>query len=112
VRFMHASGPASYTVTGFTANNCSASATGSLDVMPAPTLSFNTFSITCGGLGSATVIASGGTGPFTFSWIPTSQTGSVAVNMFPGTHSVDVTDAGTGCLFHLTTHFAPLVPLT
>lgn len=104
--------PANYTLTGFTAQGCSATATGSLYLKPAPTLSFNTFSITCGSLGSATVNASGGTGPFTYSWIPTGQSGSVAVNMFPGTHTVNVFDTGTGCLFPLTNYFAPLIPLT
>lgn len=38
-----------------------------------------------GGSGSATVSASGGTGPYTYTWMPGTLTGSVQSNLTPGT---------------------------
>ncbi len=101
-----------YTVFGTSAQGCTASAQASLTVKPGVSLSFNTFTITCGNLGSATVSAAGTPGPFTYSWYPTSQTGSVATGLFPGTYTLQVLDASTGCVNTGTTFFAPLVPLT
>lgn len=103
--------PSSFSVVG-TASNCSSQATVFVAIKPTPTLSFNTFSITCGSLGSATVSASGGTGPFSYTWTPTGQTNSVATGLFPGTYTLTFLDAGTGCVFTPTTTFFPLVPLT
>lgn len=42
--------------------------------------------------GSATVTASGGTSPYTYSWMPVSQTSSIAINLAAGTYSCRVTD--------------------
>lgn len=55
----------------------------------------STNSISCASLGSATVQALVGTGPFSYSWFPAAQTGSVATGLFPGTYTVIVYDAGT-----------------
>jgi len=43
--------------------------------------------------GSATVTPVGGTGPYTYSWIPFGGTGSVATNLPPGTYTINSTDA-------------------
>ncbi|WP_317898583.1 gliding motility-associated C-terminal domain-containing protein [Aurantibacillus circumpalustris] len=101
-----------YTVIGTSIAGCTASVTKTVSIKPAPTLSFVTATITCGSLGSATVSASGTPGPFSYSWSPVTQTGSVAVGLYPGTHTIYVFDASTGCNFAPTTSFIPLIPLT
>ncbi|PBQ31428.1 hypothetical protein CNR22_06505 [Sphingobacteriaceae bacterium] len=101
-----------YTVIGTSVLGCTASASQTVTIKPVPTLSFNTSTITCGSLGSATVTASGTPGPFSFSWTPTSQIASVASNLYPGVYTVSVFDAGTNCTFAPTTTFNPLIPLT
>jgi large repetitive protein len=42
--------------------------------------------------GSARVIVSGGTAPYTYSWTPSTQTTSRANNLLPGTYTIRVTD--------------------
>ncbi len=61
------------------------------------TLTVNSTSIACNGnsTGSATVTVSGGTAPYTYSWMPSGGTGSVASSMSAGVYTVRVTDAGT-----------------
>ena len=105
-------GPQQFTINATDLSGCITSTTTDLAIKPAPLLSFNTFSITCGSLGSATVMASGGTGPFNYTWTPTGQTNSVATGLFPGTYTLTFLDVGTGCVFTPTTNFFPLVPLT
>jgi hypothetical protein len=59
--------------------------------------------VTCFGLnnGSASVIASGGTGPYTYVWNDgANQTGTTAVNLGVGVYVVTVTDIN-GCVFTL-----------
>ncbi|UKJ06770.1 MBG domain-containing protein [Solitalea lacus] len=46
--------------------------------------------------GSATVVASGGTAPYTYSWAPSGGTGATASALAAGTYSVTVTD-NIGC---------------
>jgi gliding motility-associated-like protein len=57
------------------------------------------FDVSCygGSDGAATASASGGTGPYSFSWdVDSAQTGKSAFGLSAGTHSVTVTDAN-GC---------------
>lgn len=103
--------PSVHSVTG-TSNGCSSSGSLSILAKPVPNISFNTFSITCASLGSATAVVSGGTGPFTFTWTPTNQNTAIASGLFPGTYTLQVYDQGTGCSFAPSTTFFPLVPLT
>jgi gliding motility-associated-like protein len=91
---------------------CVTTVTASVFLFQLPTLSFNTFSITCASLGSATVFASGGTGPFSYTWAPTLQTNSVAVNLSPGTYTLTVLDLGTSCTRTSGTTFNSLIPLS
>ncbi|AWA31310.1 hypothetical protein HYN48_15090 [Flavobacterium magnum] len=46
--------------------------------------------------GSATVVASGGTAPYTYSWSPSGGTAATASNLTAGTYTCTITDA-TGC---------------
>lgn len=104
--------PASYTVTGTSVNGCTASTTASVALKPVPSLSFLTASITCASLGSATVNATAGVGPYSYSWTPTAQTSNIAVNLYPGTYTLSVFDNGTGCTSLSNTTFNSLVPFT
>ena len=52
----------------------------------------------CGGsTGSATVVASGGTPPYTYLWNPSGQTTSTATGLSSGTYTVTVSDASSPC---------------
>ena len=100
-----------YTVSG-TMNGCSSEATAAIVVKPIPSLLYNTFSITCANLGSATVIPTGGIGPFTYTWLPVNQTGATVSGLNPNTYTVIVYDNATGCTTNTTTTFGSLIPLT
>jgi gliding motility-associated-like protein len=77
-----------------------------------PTTSVSSTSITCASLGSATVSAGGGTGPYTYTWLPVNQSSSVATGLSPGTYSMLVFDAGLNCVVSNTVSFSSLIPLT
>lgn len=64
-----------------------------------------------GGNGAASISASGGTAPFTYSWNPTSQTTSTATGLTAGVYSVTVTDAA-GCSGTQTISITQPAPLT
>lgn len=69
---------------------------GVLGNILAPTLASNTDSVSCFGLadGEATVVVSGGTAPFTYSWNdPSTQSTETATNLSAGTYEVTVTDS-------------------
>jgi len=101
-----------YSINALSGFGCASNGTCLVNVLPAPTLSFTTYSITCGNLGSATVSPSAGIGPFTYTWMPSGQNGSIANNLNPGTYTLSVFDLGTGCTTQSITLFLPLVPLT
>jgi gliding motility-associated-like protein len=65
---------------------------GSLTVAPSQT------NLTCNGgnNGSATVVPSGGTSPYTYSWSPSGGNGSTASGLAAGTYTCTITDAN-GC---------------
>lgn len=48
----------------------------------------------CGSLQSASANVSGGIGPFTYSWIPSGQTGQTATGLASGMHTLVVQDSG------------------
>jgi gliding motility-associated-like protein len=77
-----------------------------------PCISVQSHSITCANLGSATVQAVGGLGPFSYTWMPTNQTSSVASNLSPGTYTITVFDFGNSYSYTAQTVFTSLVPLT
>lgn len=93
-----------YTVFVTNTNSCSASAQVTLTAPPAFTLTSATASITCFSTcsGGATVTVEGGTGPYTFTWTP-STAGTVAIgsgtttgsNLCAGNYTVSITDAST-----------------
>ncbi|HEV7231965.1 MAG TPA: gliding motility-associated C-terminal domain-containing protein, partial [Bacteroidia bacterium] len=90
---------ATYTITLTDANACQVTATVVLNDMGSPTLTMGAVNqITCFGAcnGSATAIASGGTGTLTYSWTPSGGTGATASALCPGTYTCTLNDAN-GC---------------
>jgi photosystem II stability/assembly factor-like uncharacterized protein len=77
------------TVTG--SNGCTTTVTATLTSAPAPTASISNIVSPCAGQanGSATVVASGGTSPYTYLW-SNGQTGITATNLATGTYTVTV----------------------
>ena len=88
-----------YSVTVTDATGCSGTSTVAITSSGGPAVaSGNQTSITCNGgnNGSASVNASGGTAPYTYSWSPSGGTSSVATGLSAGTYTAIVTDAN-GC---------------
>lgn len=85
-----------YTVTVTDANNCSSTASATVNQPAAIILTSSSTQATCGSLnGSATINASGGAGGFSYLW-NNGQTGSTATGLIAGTYTVTITDA-SGC---------------
>lgn len=85
----------SYTVTITDANSCTNTANATVSSAGAPTATISSSNnINCfgGNNGSATVSASGGTGPYTYIWSPSGGTSTTANGLSAGTYCVNVTD--------------------
>ncbi|MBI4931612.1 MAG: T9SS type A sorting domain-containing protein [Bacteroidetes bacterium] len=86
-----------YTITVADANGCTNTTTVSITQPTAITASTTTTGTACGSnTGTATVNASGGTGSFTYAWVPGGQNTQTATGLAAGTYTVTVTDAN-GC---------------
>ncbi len=85
----------SYTVTVTDANGCSVTQTITITQPPALTAAATGNNVTCNNAnnGSATVVATGGTGPYTYLWSPSGGNGPTASNLAPGNYVVTITDA-------------------
>lgn len=79
------------------ANGCISTAITSPSILEPPpiTETILTSNVTCfaGTNGSATVTAMGGTPGYTYTWFPSSTTGSVVTGLSSGSYSVQITDA-------------------
>jgi len=85
-----------YTVIGST-GTCSASATTTVTTASLPILTNSHTNVSCTGApGTATVAASGGSTPYTYSWSPSGGTGPAAGGLSSGTYTVLVTTS-SGC---------------
>ncbi len=90
-----------YTVIVTDAAGCSAADTAYVTVTEPTALTTSisaNVNVSCNGAnnGSATVAANGGTGSYTYLWMPGSKTTQTANNLSPGNYSVTVTD-NNGC---------------
>jgi hypothetical protein len=90
--------PNNYVVTITDANGCTASAQTNITQPNAINLTITTVDATCGTLnGSATALASGGTGSFTYNWqAPINSTNANANALGAGSYNITVTD-NSGC---------------
>ncbi|GAA3739079.1 hypothetical protein GCM10022422_23210 [Flavobacterium ginsengisoli] len=87
-----------YTVTVTDANLCEATATVTINEPPILSATIAKTDVLCNQAnnGTATVIPTGGTGTYTYSWSPSGGTAATATGLSPNTYSVTVTDAN-GC---------------
>src|SRR6202008_2922699 len=93
-----------YTVTVTDVIGCSATDTIVIVAPTAVTLSMSSVTAHCSlPDGSATVVASGGMGGYTYLWAPGGQTTATASALTPGTYSVTVTDLN-GCTATIPAH--------
>ncbi|MBL0102854.1 MAG: SprB repeat-containing protein [Bacteroidetes bacterium] len=100
INTIHATGliAGNYAVTVTDANNCTLSASASV-TQPTPlNTSISSTPAACFGsaTGTATVSVNGGSGSFTYSWLPSGGTNNTATNLAAGNYSVTITDAN-GC---------------
>lgn len=89
----------SYSVIVTDANGCTTTATATILNSGAPTIQVTSQSDpTCfsGTNGTATIVATGGTGPYTYNWSPSGGTASSATGLGAGTYTVTVTGSD-GC---------------
>jgi gliding motility-associated-like protein len=91
--------PGNYFTTVTDANGCIANSYVTI-TQPTPlTLSAAAFPVSCHGScnGQTVVIPAGGTGAYSYHWLPTSGTGASITGLCPGGYTVTVTD-GNGCV--------------
>lgn len=90
--------PGTYTVTVTDANGCTATATQVITQPPPLTVSPTFINVSCfgGSTGTATATPAGGTGPYTFLWMPGAFTTASISSLSVGTYTVTVTDS-KGC---------------
>ena len=81
-------------------------------VVNQPCFAVNSTSITCASLGSATVVPTAPGGPFSYTWMPTGQTNSVATGLSPGSYTLTVFNFGNNFTYTATINFTSLIPLS
>lgn len=94
-----------YTVVVTDANGCTATQWANINDNSGPTATiFSIINVTCfgGSNGSASVGVVGGTGPYTYTWLPIGGSSPVATGLTAGTYTVTVLDAN-GCISNATT---------
>ncbi|MDP2387136.1 MAG: PKD domain-containing protein, partial [Bacteroidota bacterium] len=106
-----------YSVVVTDANGCSATDNTTVIDNPSQTVTVtSTTNVSCfgGSDGTATSTVVGGTGPFTYNWLPSGGTGSVANGLSIGTYTVEVLSSN-GCLVTATsaviTEPLPVLPI-
>jgi hypothetical protein len=84
-----------YSVTITSANGCSIVKTFTITEPTAINITPSQTNILCNGAvtGSASVVVTGGTGGYTYSWSPSGGTAATATGLIAGTYTVTVTDA-------------------
>ncbi|HPQ07765.1 MAG TPA: PKD domain-containing protein [Bacteroidia bacterium] len=83
-----------YTVTAKDNNSCTGTITISITQPSSLTATFSNQNAICtASNGSSTISVSGGTAPYTYTWLPTGGNSSVATNISAGNYSVIVKDA-------------------
>ncbi len=87
-----------YTVLVKDANNCTVTAVTTITQPPVLTAALSSSNVSCNGgsNGSATVTAGGGSPGYTYNWLPSGGTASVATGFAAGNYTATVTDS-KGC---------------
>ena len=90
--------PGTYSITITDANGCTATASVTITEPAVLTTTITATNVTCNSAcdGTATLTASGGTAPFTYSWLPGGETTSAISGLCNGSYVGTVTDAN-GC---------------
>ena len=91
--------PGAYSVTITDGNGCTEVVNATVDALNGPTIALdNSSDVSCNGDtdGSATVSASGGSGGYTYNWLPGNLSGATQSNLAAGDYDVTVTDSD-GC---------------
>lgn len=91
--------PGAYSVTITDGNGCTEVVNTTVNALNGPTITLdNSSDASCNGEtdGSATVSASGGSGGYTYNWLPGNLTGATQNNLSAGSYDVTVTDSD-GC---------------
>ncbi len=93
-----------YTVTVTDANNCTTTATTTVNEPPALTFTATFTPVSCfaGTDGTTTATAGGGLGAYSYAWSPSGGTAATEINLAAGVYSCIVTD-GNGCSASATT---------
>ncbi len=91
-------GPGTYTTQLIIYYQCRSDTLRQPVVITSPTININTSSVTCNGLGTATASTLGGSGSYSYTWSPGSQTTAIASNLSPGMYTLTMFDNGGGCV--------------
>jgi len=75
-------------------------------------LTYTNSAASCASLGSASITSAAGVGPFTYTWLPGNQTGTVATGLTPGSHTVVVKDAWANYTYSVPIYLQPVAPYT
>lgn len=105
VHFFSASG--NFTTTLIFYYKCSSDTLRQTVYLPPPNLAVSTAS-NCSGLASATAVVTGGIGPYSYTWLPGTQTNSVASNLSPGVYTLTINDPGLNCSISSVISIAPI----
>ena len=86
-----------YTVTITDSRGCTGTVSTTITQPPAITATTSQTNVSCNGgsNGTATVVASGGAGGYTYSWAPSGGTNATATGLSVGVYTVTVTDANS-----------------
>ena len=98
-----------YYALAFFGDGCIGSTSVNLQV---PSTNVLTSTVSCGALGSATVQTANMPTSVTYNWLPTTQTGSVATGLFPGTYTCIVGYNNNQCQSSSVVNMISLAPLT
>ena len=84
-----------YTVTITDANGCTGTVTATVTQPTAMSATVSQTNVSCnsGSNGTAGIVVTGGTTPYTYSWSPSGGTAATATGLLAGTYTVTVTDA-------------------
>jgi len=98
-----------YTVTITDANGCTGTVTATVTQPPAMSATTSQTNISCNGgtNGTAGIVVTGGTAPYTYSWSPSGGTAATATGLLAGTYTVTVTDANACTLTRTVTITQP-----